>query len=105
MQVGPAFPPLASAESGPLDFEEVVSRLDEGMAWLAKMYCNTMNIIHYMHDKYSYERIQVCTTIHIYIYIYIHIYTGLSSCACFASFGQEDRCTVLYQRMALLLPA
>lgn len=57
-QVGPAFPPLASAE-GPLQYEEVASRLDEGMAWLAGLYCNTMNVIHYMHDKYSYERLQV----------------------------------------------
>jgi len=58
VQVGPTFPPLASAE-GPLVFEEVVSKLDEGMAWLAGLYCNTMNVIHYMHDKYNYERIQV----------------------------------------------
>jgi formate C-acetyltransferase len=57
-QVGPAFPPLASAE-GPLQYEEVASRLDEGMAWLAGLYCNTMNVIHYMHDKYSYERLQM----------------------------------------------
>jgi hypothetical protein len=56
--VGPAFPPLASGE-GPLSYEEMVGRLDEGMAWLAKLYANTMNVIHFMHDKYDYERIQV----------------------------------------------
>lgn len=33
--------------------------MDEGMAWLAKLYCDTMNIIHYMHDKYDYERVQM----------------------------------------------
>jgi formate C-acetyltransferase len=30
-----------------------------GMEWLAQLYCNTMNIIHYMHDKHNYERIQM----------------------------------------------
>jgi hypothetical protein len=57
-QAGPAFPTLKSGD-GPLKYDEVVARLDEGMAWLAKLYCNTMNVIHYMHDKYDYERIQV----------------------------------------------
>jgi formate C-acetyltransferase len=57
-QVGPAFPPLRSGD-GPLNFNEITDRLDEGMAWLAKLYCSTMNVIHYMHDKYDYERIQV----------------------------------------------
>lgn len=59
LQVGPAFPPLASASVGPLDYQEVLSRLDEGLAWLTGLYCNTMNVIHYMHDKYCYERLQV----------------------------------------------
>lgn len=57
-QAGPAFPALKSGD-GPLQYDEVVNRLDEGMAWLAKLYCNTMNVIHFMHDKYDYERIQV----------------------------------------------
>lgn len=57
-QVAPAFPPLRSGD-GPLNFNEVTDRLDEGMTWLAKLYCSTMNVIHYMHDKYDYERIQV----------------------------------------------
>jgi pyruvate-formate lyase len=60
-QVGPAFPALSTGD-GPLKYDEIVNRLDEGMAWLAKLYCNTMNVIHYMHDKYDYERIQVCTS-------------------------------------------
>jgi formate C-acetyltransferase len=42
-QVGPKFPPLNSGE-GPLDYQEVKGRLDEGMAWLAKLYCDTMNV-------------------------------------------------------------
>jgi pyruvate-formate lyase len=37
----------------------VKGRLDEGMAWLAKLYCDTMNVIHYMHDKYDYERVMM----------------------------------------------
>jgi formate C-acetyltransferase len=57
-QVGPKFPPLNSGD-GPLDYAEVKGRLDEGMAWLAKLYCDTMNVIHYMHDKYDYERVQM----------------------------------------------
>lgn len=46
-QVGPKFPALRSGD-GPLDYNEVKSRLDEGMGWLAHLYCNTMNTIHYM---------------------------------------------------------
>ncbi|WIA11450.1 hypothetical protein OEZ85_011567 [Tetradesmus obliquus] len=57
-QVGPKFPPLNSGD-GPLDYQEVKGRMDEGMAWLAKLYCDTMNVIHYMHDKYDYERVQM----------------------------------------------
>jgi formate C-acetyltransferase len=57
-QVAPRFPALSSGD-GPLQYEEVRAALDRGMDWLAGLYCNTMNIIHYMHDKYDYERIQV----------------------------------------------
>ncbi|GFH09471.1 uncharacterized protein HaLaN_04619 [Haematococcus lacustris] len=46
-------------ETAPLDFEEVKAKLEAGMEWLAGMYCNTMNVIHYMHDKYNYERLQM----------------------------------------------
>ena len=42
-----------------LNYEEVKARLDEYMAWLAKLYVNTMNIIHSMHDKYAYEKSQM----------------------------------------------
>lgn len=44
LQVGPKFPPLKSGD-GPLDFKEVQARMDEGMAWLANLYCNTMNVM------------------------------------------------------------
>jgi formate C-acetyltransferase len=49
-QVGPKFPALSTGE-GPLNFEEVKKQLDTGMEWLCTLYCNTMNVIHYMHDK------------------------------------------------------
>ena len=49
-QAGPKFPPLSTGD-GPLNFEEVKTQLDKGMDWLCKLYCNTMNVIHYMHDK------------------------------------------------------
>lgn len=49
-QVGPKFPPLTTGD-GPLDYGEVVKRLEGGMDWLTKLYTDTMNIIHFMHDK------------------------------------------------------
>ena len=42
-----------------LDFDEVMRRYDDMMHWLAGVYVNTLNIIHYMHDKYCYEKIQM----------------------------------------------
>lgn len=42
-QVGPKFPPLSSGD-GPLNYEEVVQRLDAGMDWIAQLYTNTMNV-------------------------------------------------------------
>ncbi|GBG00498.1 formate acetyltransferase [Raphidocelis subcapitata] len=57
-QVGPKFPALSSGD-GPLNYEEVVQRLDAGMDWIAGLYTNTMNVIHAMHDKYNYERLQM----------------------------------------------
>lgn len=52
-QIGPAFPSLASDI---LDYDEVMKNFDKTMDWLAKLYVNALNVIHYMHDKYSYER-------------------------------------------------
>ncbi|MEG2054392.1 MAG: pyruvate formate lyase family protein, partial [Oscillospiraceae bacterium] len=42
-----------------LDYEEVIRKFDDVCEWLSKLYINTLNIIHYMHDKYCYERIEM----------------------------------------------
>ena len=55
MHIGPQTEPL----NGPLDFDQVMERMEKYMAWLCKLYVNTMNVIHYMHDKYAYEKIQM----------------------------------------------
>jgi len=55
-QVGPAMKPI---EGEYLDFDEVVGRFDKMMDWLAGVYVNAMNVIHYMHDKYAYERLEM----------------------------------------------
>lgn len=55
-QVAPEF---ASVPDGPLDFEDVKARYEKAMDWMAQVYVNTLNVIHYMHDKYNYERLQV----------------------------------------------
>jgi formate C-acetyltransferase len=55
-QVGPAFPPV---EGEILDFDDVLEKFDRMMDWLAGVYVNAMNVIHYMHDKYAYERIEM----------------------------------------------
>lgn len=56
VQVGPKFRPV---ESEYLDFDDVKSKFEDMMEWLAKLYVNTLNIIHYMHDKYAYEAVQM----------------------------------------------
>ena len=55
-QIGPAFAPV---EGDVLDFDDVVARFDRMMDWLAKVYVDAMNVIHYMHDKYAYERLEM----------------------------------------------
>ena len=55
-QVGPKYRPITSEY---LDFDEVMEAYKDMMRWLARVYVNTLNIIHYMHDKYSYERVQM----------------------------------------------
>ncbi len=55
-QVGPALAPITSEY---LDYDEVMSRYESITDWLSKLYINTLNIIHYMHDKYCYERIEM----------------------------------------------
>ncbi len=56
VQVGPKYRPITSEY---LDFDEVMEKFDDMMEWLAKVYVSALNIIHYMHDKYAYERIQM----------------------------------------------
>ena len=66
-QVGPATEPYSGEY---LDYGEVCRRLDFYRAWVAKVYANTMNIIHYMHDKYAYEKLQMAlhdTEVHRYM--------------------------------------
>lgn len=55
-QVGPALAPISTEY---LNYDEVMQRFNDIMEWLSKLYINTLNIIHYMHDKYCYERIQM----------------------------------------------
>ena len=56
VQVGPKYRPITSEY---LDFDEVMEKFDDMMEWLAKVYVSALNIIHYMHDQYAYERIQM----------------------------------------------
>ena len=56
LHIGPQLPVL---DGDRLDFAAVMSRFDIYVAWLSKLYVNTMNVIHYMHDKYAYEKIQM----------------------------------------------
>ncbi len=55
-QVAPMFAPITSEY---LDYDEVVAKFDQTMDWLAELYINTLNVIHFMHDKYNYERLQM----------------------------------------------
>jgi formate C-acetyltransferase len=55
-QIGPCSEPVASDY---LDFDDVIERFDKMMDWLAAVYVNAMNVIHYMHDKYAYERLEM----------------------------------------------
>lgn len=55
-QVGPKYRPCTGEY---LDYEDVMAKYDDMMEWLAGLYVNTLNIIHYMHDKYCYERSQM----------------------------------------------
>jgi len=55
-QVGPRVDPV---KGDVLDFDDVLEKFDRMMDWLAGVYVNAMNIIHYMHDKYAYERVEM----------------------------------------------
>jgi formate C-acetyltransferase len=52
-------PPMQPITSEVLDYSEVAQRFDAVLDWLSRLYVNTMNVIHYMHDKYSYERLEM----------------------------------------------
>ena len=52
VQVGPKYIPITSEY---LDYDEVMAKFDDMMSWLASIYVHTLNLIHYMHDKYYYE--------------------------------------------------
>lgn len=56
VQVGPKLRPVTGDV---LDFDDVMEKFNDMMEWLAKLYVNTLNIIHYMHDKYAYESLQM----------------------------------------------
>ena len=56
VQIGPKYRPITSEY---LDFNEVMDRYEDMMDWLAGLYVNTLNVIHYMHDKYCYEKAQM----------------------------------------------
>ncbi|MGP6147555.1 formate C-acetyltransferase [Jeotgalibaca sp. A122] len=55
-QVGPKYQPITSEY---LDFDEVMEKYDLMNEWVAELYINTLNVIHYMHDKYSYENLEM----------------------------------------------
>ncbi|MCH1967529.1 formate C-acetyltransferase [Paraclostridium sordellii] len=55
-QVGPRFEPITSEY---LEYDEVMKKFDMFTDWLANLYVNTLNVIHYMHDKYSYEALEM----------------------------------------------
>ncbi len=56
LEIGPQQPPL---QGDVLDYDTVMERYDLYLQWLSALYVNTMNVIHYMHDKYAYEKIQM----------------------------------------------
>jgi len=56
MHIGPQMPVMDVEK---LDFDEVMARFDVYNEWLMRLYVNTMNVIHYMHDKYAYEKTQM----------------------------------------------
>ena len=55
-QIAPAYAPITTDI---LSYDEVAAKFDVLMAWLAKLYVNTLNVIHYMHDRYCYERLEM----------------------------------------------
>ena len=56
VQVGPRYRPV---DTEYLEYDDVMQKFDDMMEWLAELYVNTLNVIHYMHDKYCYEKLQM----------------------------------------------
>ena len=56
VQVGPRYRPV---DTEYLEYDDVMQKFDDMMEWLAGLYVNTLNVIHYMHDKYCYEKLQM----------------------------------------------
>ena len=52
-------PPVDPVKGDVLDFDDVLTRFEHTMDWLARVYVDAMNVIHYMHDKYAYERLEM----------------------------------------------
>ena len=57
LQVSPRFEPIYG--DGPLDYDQVIEKLKQTIEWLTRLYVNTLNLIHIMHDKYSYEAVEM----------------------------------------------
>ena len=77
LQVSPKFEAITSND--PLEYNEVLDKYEQMMEWLAGLYVNTLNLIHYMHDKYSYEAIEMAlhdTKVHRYFA------TGIAGLSC-----------------------
>lgn len=58
-QISPKFEPVTTGD-GPLNYDEIMVKFDNMMTWVADKYVNTLNVIHYMHDKYYYESAEMC---------------------------------------------
>ncbi len=56
LQIGPKYRPILTEY---LEYDDVVQKYDDMLEWLANVYVNTLNVIHYMHDKYCYEKVQM----------------------------------------------
>ncbi len=77
LQVSPKYEAILSDE--PLDYDDVKDKYEQMMEWLAGLYVNTLNLIHYMHDKYSYEALEMAlhdTNVHRYFA------TGIAGLSC-----------------------
>ena len=77
IQVSPRYEPITSKY---LDYDEVMMKYGQMMDWLARLYVNTLNVIHYMHDKYAYEALQM--GLHDYNKLRRFFATGIAGLSC-----------------------